>query len=68
LKINEYGLFRGDKMIAGETEKEVFKSLGLPVIPPELREDRGEIEAAVEGKLPHLIELKDIKGDLHTHT
>ncbi len=68
LKINEYGVFKGDKRIAGETEKEVYKALGLPVIPPELREDRGEIEAAIEGRLPLLIELKDIKGDLHTHT
>ncbi|MEQ9618601.1 MAG: DNA polymerase/3'-5' exonuclease PolX [Deltaproteobacteria bacterium] len=68
LKINEYGVFRGEKMVAGETEKDVYKTLGLPVIPPELREDRGEIEAAAEGRLPHLIELEDIKGDLHTHT
>lgn len=68
LKINEYGVFKGEKKVAGETEKEVYKALGLPVIPPELREDRGEIEAAIEGKLPRLIELKDIKGDLHTHT
>ncbi|HET7290495.1 MAG TPA: PHP domain-containing protein, partial [Thermodesulfobacteriota bacterium] len=51
-----------------ETEKEMYKTLGLPYIPPELREDRGEIETAIEGKLPDLIELGDIKGDLHTHT
>jgi len=68
LKLNEYGLYKGEKRIAGETEKEMYKTLGLPFIPPELREDRGEIEAAIEGKLPDLIELKDIKGDLHTHT
>ncbi len=68
LKINEYGVYKGEKMIAGETEKEMYKTLGLPFIPPELREDRGEIEAAIEGKLPDLIELEDIKGDLHTHT
>jgi DNA polymerase (family 10) len=68
LKINEYGLYRGEKRIAGETEKEMYKYLGLPFIPPELREDRGEIETAAQGKLPDLIELKDIKGDLHTHT
>jgi len=68
LKINEYGLFRGDKTIAGETEKEVYYKLGLPLIPPEIREDRGEIEAAIEGKLPNLVESNDIKGDLHVHT
>lgn len=68
LKLNEYGLYRGEKRIAGETEKEMYKTLGLPYIPPELREDRGEIEAAIEGKLPDLIEPGDIKGDLHTHT
>ncbi|MBC7327901.1 DNA polymerase/3'-5' exonuclease PolX [bacterium] len=68
LKISEYGVFRGDEKIAGVTEEEVYNSLGLPFIPPELREDRGEIEAAAEGKLPHLIELKDLKGDLHVHT
>ena len=68
LKINEYGVFKGDKLIAGKDEKEVFKSVGLPWIPPELRENRGEIEAAQKGKLPKLVELKDIKGDLHAHT
>lgn len=68
LKINEYGVYKGEKMIAGETEKDMYKTLGLPYLPPELREDRGEIEAAIEGKLPDLIELEDIKGDLHTHT
>ncbi len=68
LKINEYGVYKGDKKVAGETEHEVYESLGLPFIPPELREDRGEIEAALENTLPDLIELSDIKGDLHTHT
>jgi DNA polymerase (family 10) len=68
LKINEYGVFKGQKNIAGKTEEEVFKSVGLPYIPPELREDQGEIEAAQNGELPSLIELKDIQGDLHVHT
>jgi DNA polymerase (family X) len=68
LKINEYGVFKGKKSIAGKTEQEVFKSVGLPFIPPEIREDWGEIEAAQKGKLPHLIEQKDLKGDLHIHS
>ena len=68
LRINEYGIFKGDDKIAGETEKEMYGTLDLPFIPPELREDRGEIEAAIEGKLPDLIEIEDIKGDLHMHT
>jgi DNA polymerase (family X) len=68
LKINEYGLFHGNKKIAGETEVDVYKKLGLPFIPPEMREDRGEIEAALGGKLPTLLELQDIKGDLHVHS
>ena len=68
LKINEYGVYKGKKSIAGKTEEEVFKSVGLPFIPPELREDWGEIESAQKGKLPHLIELKDLKGDLHIHS
>lgn len=68
LKINEYGVFRGDKKIAGETEEEVYKVLGLPWIPPEIREDKGEIEVAQNGKLPALVELEDIKGDLHMHS
>ena len=68
LKINEYGVYKGEKRIAGETEKEVYKSLGLSLIPPEIREDKGEIEAAIAGKLPDLIKLRDIKGDLHTHS
>ncbi|RDD63199.1 DNA polymerase/3'-5' exonuclease PolX [Ferruginivarius sediminum] len=68
LKINEYGVFRGDKRIAGKTEEEVYAQVGLPYIEPELREDRGEIEAARTGKLPELIELDDIRGNLHSHT
>lgn len=67
-KINEYGVFRGDRRIAGRSEKEVYRSLGLPFIPPELREDRGEIEAARKGRLPRLIALGDLRGDLHCHT
>ena len=68
LKLNEYGVFRGDKPIAGETEESVYASLGLPWIPPELREGRGEIDAAAAGRLPHLVDLQDLKGDLHAHT
>ncbi len=68
LKINEYGVHRGDEQIAGETEESVFSSIGLPFIPPELRENRGEVESAREGKLPSLIELGDIRGDLHMHS
>ncbi|GJM16735.1 MAG: DNA polymerase/3'-5' exonuclease PolX [Thermodesulfobacteriota bacterium] len=68
LRINEYGIFKGDDKVAGETEKEMYGTLDLPFIPPELREDRGEIEAAIKGRLPDLIELGDIKGDLHMHT
>lgn len=68
LKINEYGLFHGSKKIAGETEGDVYEKLGLPLIPPEMREDRGEIEAALRGRLPALIEPQDIKGDLHVHS
>jgi DNA polymerase (family 10) len=68
LKINEYGIFRGTKCIAGCTEEEVYKAVGLPWIPPELREARGEIEQASEGRLPKLLELGDLRGDLHMHT
>jgi len=68
LKINEYGVYRGDRRIAGKTEREVLKSVGLPWIPPELRENRGEIEAAHAGLLPKLVELEDLRGDLHAHT
>jgi len=68
LKISEYGIFRGDKKIGGRLEEDIYKTLGMDWIPPELRENRGEIEAALEGKLPKLIELSDIKGDLHNHS
>jgi len=68
LKINEYGIYRGDERIGGKEESEVFKSVGLTYIPPELREDRGEVEAAKDGKIPELIEISDLKGDLHVHT
>jgi len=70
LKINEYGVFResDNKRLGGRTEEEVYKILGLPWIPPELREDTGEIEAALEGRLPDIISIGDIKGDLHVHT
>lgn len=67
-KINEYGLYRGNKQIAGRTEDEMFDKLGLPTIIPELREDQGEIEAGYSGELPHSLELEDIRGDLHLHT
>ncbi len=70
LTLNEYGLFRleSEERVAGETEEQVYQQLGLPWIPPELRENCGEIEAALEGRLPKLIELSDIRGDLHMHT
>jgi DNA polymerase (family 10) len=70
LKLNEYGVFKepGEKKIGGKTEEEMYKALKLPFIPPELREDQGEIETAMEGKLPDLVALDDIKGDLHVHT
>ena len=68
LKLNEYGVFRGKARVAGETEESVYGSLGLPWIEPELREDRGEIEAARGGRLPRLVTLRDLKGDLHVHT
>jgi DNA polymerase (family 10) len=68
LRLNEYGLYRNEERVAGEDEEGIYKALGLSWIPPELREDRGEIEAAQEGTLPALITLDDIKGDLHSHT
>ena len=68
LKINEYGVFKGAKHTAGKKEEEVFDRVGLPFIEPELREGQGEIEAAQQGKLPKLITLKDIRGDVHVHT
>ena len=73
LKINEYGVFKptkggAERRIAGETEASVYEAVGLPFIPPELREDAGEIEAARRGELPKLVELPDLRGDLHAHT
>ena len=68
LKLNEYGLFRGKKMIAGKTEEEIYKKLGMSVMEPELRENTGEIETAIKGRLPKIIGYKDIKGDLHCHS
>ena len=66
-KLSEYGLFQGPQMIAAETEEEVYAKLGMPWIPPELRENRGEIEAALAGRLPEIIGYGDIRGDLHVH-
>ena len=68
LKLNEYGLFKGDRSVAGATEESVYAAVGLPWIPPELRENRGEFEAARAGCLPALVEVADLKGDLHAHT
>jgi DNA polymerase (family 10) len=70
LKLSEYGLFRAKtgKLIVAQTEEEVYQHLGLPYILPTLREDRGEVEAALAGELPDVVQLKDIRGDLHTHT
>ena len=68
LKVNEYGVHKGSKRVAGKTEEDVFKQVDLPWIPPELRENRGEIEAAQEDRLPDLVQEKDIRGDLHMHT
>jgi DNA polymerase (family 10) len=70
LKLNEYGVFRLDtgERIGGASEEEIYAAVGLPWIPPELREDRGEIEAALTGRLPRLIEVEDLRGDLHLHT
>ncbi|MGB5131861.1 MAG: DNA polymerase/3'-5' exonuclease PolX [Steroidobacteraceae bacterium] len=68
LKINEYGVFRGSKCVAGKTEESVFTAVGLPWISPEMREDLGEIELARSGKLPELVTREDLHGDLHSHT
>ena len=67
-KLNEYGLFKGDVKIAGRTEEEIYEALGMDTPPPEIREDTGEIEAALEHRLPELIDYGDIKGDLHIHS
>jgi len=68
LKLSEYGLFKGPKMIAGKNEEEIYKALGMDWIPPEMRENQGEIEAALKHNLPKIIDCKDIRGDLHCHS
>lgn len=68
LKVNEYGVYHGSRRVAGDSEESVYQAVGLAYIPPELREDRGEIEASRAGCLPHLVELSDLRGDLHAHT
>jgi len=68
LKLNEYGVFKGKRMVAGWSEEGIYRALGMSFVEPELRENRGEIEASFKGKLPKLIELDDIKGDLHCHS
>ena len=68
LKLNEYGAFRGQKRVGGKDEAEMYALLDMQIMPPELREDKGEIEAAMAGRLPKLIEVRDLRGDLHAHT
>ena len=68
LKISEYGIFRGAKRLASREEEDCYRVLKMPWVPPEMREDRGEVELAREGRLPRLVETGDIKGDLHVHT
>ncbi|MDH5563250.1 MAG: DNA polymerase/3'-5' exonuclease PolX [Nitrospirota bacterium] len=68
LKINEYGVFRGETRIAGRTEKEVYAQVGLPYVEPELRENWGEVEAGLHHALPKLVTINDIRGDLHVHS
>ncbi len=68
LKLSEYGVFREETFVAGSSEEEVYNILSLPWIPPEIREDSGEIEAALSGNLPELIDYNDVKGDLHVHS
>ncbi|UCC11256.1 MAG: DNA polymerase/3'-5' exonuclease PolX [candidate division WOR-3 bacterium] len=68
MKLSEYGVFRGTRQVAGKTEQGVYKILSLPLIPPELREDRGEIDAARMNRLPRIVEPGDIKGDLQMHS
>ena len=67
-KLDEYGIFEGERKVAGDTEEGIYAAFGLPWIPPELREENGEIEAAGAGRLPRLVELKDVRGDFHVHT
>jgi DNA polymerase (family 10) len=68
LRLNEYGLMKDETPVAGRTEEEIYRALGLAYVTPELREDRGEVEAAAAGKLPELVELRDLRGDLHNHS
>ena len=68
LKLNEYGVFREGERLGGRTEREVYRLVGLPYIEPELRENRGEVDAAVQRRLPHLLEQRDIRGDLRVHS
>jgi DNA polymerase (family X) len=68
LKLSEYGLFRGDELIASATEEDVYAALGMDWVPPPMREDTGEVEAGIKGQIPALVQEKEIRGDLHTHT
>jgi len=68
LKLSEYGLFRGKRRLAARTEEEIYEALGLEYVPPEMREDRGELALAAEHRLPPLIEAEDIRGDMQVHT
>jgi DNA polymerase (family 10) len=68
LKVSEYGVFRGKKRIGGRDEEDIYRAIGIPMMPPEIREDWGEIEAAEKGELPELVEPLDIKGDFHVHS
>jgi len=68
LKLNEYGLFKGKRSLAGKTEQKIYETLGMKWMEPELRENTGEIEASLSDKLPHLVDYKDIKGDLQMHS
>ncbi len=68
MKLSEYGLFRGEELIVSRTEEEVYAALGMQWVPPPMREDTGEVEAALRGKLPSLVSVENLRGDLHTHT
>jgi DNA polymerase (family X) len=68
LKLSEYGLFEGEKLLASATEQDVYAALGLAWMPPEMREDSGEVELAAQGETPSLVREEDLRGDLHTHT
>ena len=67
LKVNEYGVWRGEERIAGATEEQVYHALGIPIMPPEIRENRGEIDGALSGEVPRLVGRREIHGDLHVH-